>query len=31
MEGYLPVEEFVPHLEFGVPWIAFSGESFDDG
>lgn len=29
-EGYLPVEEFVPHLEFGAARIAFSGGAFDD-
>lgn len=30
MEGYLPVEEFVPHLEFGAARVAFSGGAFDD-
>lgn len=30
MEGYLPTEEFVPHLEFGLARIAFSGGTLDD-
>lgn len=29
MEGYLPVDEFVPHLEFGVARIAFSSGAFE--
>jgi TolA-binding protein len=29
LEGFLPVEEFVPHLEFGVARIAFSGGAFE--
>lgn len=30
MEGFLPVEEFVPNLEFGAARVAFSAGSFDD-
>ena len=29
LEGFLPVEEFVPHLEFGVARIAFSSGAFE--
>jgi TolA-binding protein len=29
LEGFLPVEEFVPHLEFGVARIGFSSGAFE--
>jgi hypothetical protein len=29
MKGYLPVEEFVPHLEFGAARVSFSGGAFE--
>ena len=30
MEGFLPVEEFVPHLELGAARIAFSSGAFEE-